>query len=182
MHPKIIEECPDLGIIIGDGPWVYFLIDGLEMYSPIKIGHTGRPPKHGVFERVGETKSHSPKHLIAALPGGEITEKKLHKLFARDRMDGEWFRQTSDLLYLIHIMIQEAGARKIEFGQYVCIKMMEGAVDYWLRKTRNELNFESREMSKFKECHNDPFFQRDFFNQVYGYQAFIMEFFEPKFN
>ncbi len=134
-HPKVGTNHPELGIILGEGPWVYFIQSGLSMDSPIKIGHTSRHLK----ERMSEINiSSSSYHLIAALPGGEPAEKRLHKLFETDRIRGEWFRQTADLLYMIHIMIQEAGTRDSKSGNYLCIKMMKRTVEYWYEKGRQD--------------------------------------------
>lgn len=99
------------GVILGEGPWIYFLKEEENMWSPVKIGFTSRQSKDGGLPRIKEiTKQFRRESLIAALPGSTRLEKFIHKVFDHDRIRGEWFRQTNDLLFLIREMTIESMA------------------------------------------------------------------------
>jgi hypothetical protein len=72
---------------------VYFIqsVDG----GPIKIGIAMSP-----LERLGQIQNMSPVKLriLKTSRGGQRLEKELHRQFAADRLHGEWFAPTKQLL------------------------------------------------------------------------------------
>lgn len=89
---------------------VYFIGAG----SRVKIGYSSDPEK-----RLTELQVGNPDRLtiLATLDGGAVLENTIHAAFARDRLDGEWFRISRELLELINeirryqlapIVLQEA--------------------------------------------------------------------------
>lgn len=78
-----------------EGKHVYFIQAGDD--GPVKIGCT-----QNLKERYAELANGSPLPLtvIGVIPGYRPTEQHLHKLFAADRLHGEWFRPTAALLAL----------------------------------------------------------------------------------
>lgn len=64
----------------------------------IKIGLSQDPQ-----ERVSglSTGSSAPIKLVAVMPGNRQTEQRLHAQFAASRLNGEWFRETPELLAVI---------------------------------------------------------------------------------
>ena len=76
---------------------IYF-IKGKES-TLIKIGSTDN-----VKNRLMGMQTGSPEVLevLATVPFGLIKEKDLHRRFAADRVHGEWFNPSNDLLNFIH--------------------------------------------------------------------------------
>lgn len=86
----------------GDGPrseigFVYFVAPA-EGHDPIKIGFTRVPVR-----RLQNYICHSPFSLVLlGLAHSPLAvERELHNRFERDRLHGEWFRRSSELLSLI---------------------------------------------------------------------------------
>ena len=75
---------------------VYFI--GIEPEGPIKIGHTT-----DIDIRLAKLQHASPYLLtvLAVAPGGSVAETALHRTFASNRIRGEWFERTPELLSLI---------------------------------------------------------------------------------
>lgn len=65
--------------------------------GPIKIGYSVAPE-----ERVKDFQCGNPwkLRLLRAFPGGVEEERELHARFAADRMHGEWFKPTPELVRL----------------------------------------------------------------------------------
>lgn len=66
--------------------------------SPVKIGCSVYP-----MSRLSALMAWSPfpLEILATAPGGTGDERRLHLRFAADRLRGEWFRTTRDLIGLI---------------------------------------------------------------------------------
>lgn len=77
---------------------VYFIQQGYDRNSPIKIGFSKRPN----FRKM-ELQTGNPQRLnfLAIIPGTESDERLLHQRFASTRLEGEWFESTPELLALI---------------------------------------------------------------------------------
>ena len=83
-----------------DAPYsglVYFIQRGLN--GPIKIGFTTKNP----LERVRALQTGSPErlYLLFAKAGTEHDERALHQQFGHDRLMGEWFDLSDDLVGVI---------------------------------------------------------------------------------
>jgi hypothetical protein len=79
----------------GEKPgWVYFVACPATMR--LKIGHT----KGNVYARLAalQTGSASPLRLMAKQPGTIDTERSLHTRFAKQRVQGEWFEVSGEIL------------------------------------------------------------------------------------
>lgn len=76
--------------------YVYFLRHGAD--GPIKIG-TAR--KVGQRTARIQTGAFDKLTLLCAMPGGSALECALHRAFARDRLEGEWFKPSKRLLRLV---------------------------------------------------------------------------------
>lgn len=76
--------------------YVYFIRAGED--GPIKIGIAFNP-----YLRLDELQTGNPYRLrlIGARPGGLADERGLHRTFAADRLEGEWFKPTEALLALV---------------------------------------------------------------------------------
>lgn len=76
--------------------FVYFVqpVNG----GPVKIGVSKHPQS-----RLSSLMSWSPfrLRLLATAPGDEVSEGQLHHRFAKDRLHGEWFRPSPDLMALV---------------------------------------------------------------------------------
>jgi hypothetical protein len=66
--------------------------------GPVKIGVAQKP-----WERLATLQTASPVRLrgVAAWSGSIAEEKALHELFAEDRLEGEWFKPSEELLALV---------------------------------------------------------------------------------
>lgn len=76
--------------------WIYFLRAGTS--GPIKIGTSVN-----VDSRIATLQTGCPDELrlIARIRGGSGVERMLHQKFDRDRIRGEWFKPSSELVELI---------------------------------------------------------------------------------
>ena len=76
---------------------VYFLRP-VGQQGPIKIGCSATPAK-----RLRSVEIWSPVQLemVASAPGGHAHEWTLHSMFGEDRLHGEWFAVTPDLMKII---------------------------------------------------------------------------------
>lgn len=76
---------------------VYFAQE--EGGGPIKIGHTNTPLGSRIsFLQVGNPRR---INVLAAYPGDDAEERRLHRLFAKERLRGEWFSQSDRLMAYI---------------------------------------------------------------------------------
>lgn len=87
------------GVRAAQGSSVYFV----QQFRPdgrgdIKIGRTA-----SLKRRVADLNIGSSAHLsiLGTVPGDEATERRLHERFAADRLRGEWFRASDELLGFI---------------------------------------------------------------------------------
>ncbi len=89
--------------------FVYF-IKPIGMDGPIKIGCANKPE-----QRLIDLMSWCPFPLkiMATVPGGFAEERRLHQMFAADRLRAEWFRTTRELLGFIET-IRETGSLPFE--------------------------------------------------------------------
>lgn len=78
------------------GPVVYFVQLGIG--GPIKIGRTDN-----LRARLNtlQTANHKKVVVLGLLRGQEALERQMHALFHKERMDGEWFRPSMELLRFI---------------------------------------------------------------------------------
>lgn len=69
--------------------------------GPVKIGLARKP-----WERLAALQTANPVRLrgIAAWSGSVDQEKALHELFAADRLEGEWFKPSAELLALVDFL------------------------------------------------------------------------------
>ena len=77
--------------------WTYFIQSGDD--GPIKIGFTSKEdPK----ERLRDLQTGNPAklHLIATISGD--VERELHEQFKHDRISGEWFHASPELVNFIN--------------------------------------------------------------------------------
>lgn len=76
--------------------------------GPVKIGIASKP-----WERIATLQTASPVRLrgLAAWRGSMDEERAIHKLFAEDRLEGEWFKPSADLIALVEWL----GAPTCEF-------------------------------------------------------------------
>src|SRR5262245_59024328 len=79
---------------------VYFLL--AERAGALKIGHA-QDAAHRVIEL--QVASPEPLVLIGTLPGGPALEKRLHEQFRAERLRGEWFRATAEVLATVRRLL-----------------------------------------------------------------------------
>lgn len=72
--------------------WVYFIREG--DYGNIKIGWSQNPKARLAALQTANSKV---LQLLGTVPGHISEEKRLHKYFQRDRVYGEWFRNSNEL-------------------------------------------------------------------------------------
>jgi hypothetical protein len=78
------------GLKDADG-YVYLIDAGMD----VKIGYARNPFKRLALLQTGNSE---PLRLAAAFPGTKQTERELHELFAGDRIRGEWFYPSYELV------------------------------------------------------------------------------------
>lgn len=83
-------------------PTIYF-IQANSPDGPVKIGYTGRR----VSQRLAEGRTFSPEELtvLAEAPGTFADEAKLHRLFSKHRLRGEWFTYGPEIRELVWFLI-----------------------------------------------------------------------------
>ena len=76
--------------------WVYFIREGVQ--GPIKIGWSKSPEA-----RIAalQTANPNPLVLLGKIPGPMEEERRIHSIFDRDRIQGEWFRPSPVLLSFV---------------------------------------------------------------------------------
>lgn len=77
--------------------WVYFIGAG----DVIKIGFSTRLTKRLRDLRYG---THEKLELLAKVKGGRDLERRYHTRFAKDRIKGEWFRATREILAEVRLL------------------------------------------------------------------------------
>ena len=82
---------------------IYFIAN--ESDTAVKVGYTSSNP----LSRLAglQTGHHEKLRLIAVTEGDEAAERRLHSIFASDRLEGEWFRP-SEYLYATIDFLGEA--------------------------------------------------------------------------
>lgn len=84
---------------------VYYIQAGDD--GPIKIGHADDPWKRLSQVQVGHSE---PLRIIAVAQGGAAEEKQTHEKFSEDRIRGEWFRPSAQLIaHIGNIRYRRAG-------------------------------------------------------------------------
>lgn len=86
--------------------YVYFAQQGLG--GAIKIGYSTRPAS-----RLGQlrTSSSQPIRLLCLISGSLSDERELHERFASDRLSGEWFRPSAELIELAEALMAARGVQ-----------------------------------------------------------------------
>lgn len=72
-----------------------------EVHDFIKIGYADAVKKRVKYLQVGGPYD---INILHSTPGGPIEEEYIHRIFAADRVRGEWFRKTPRLLALIKVL------------------------------------------------------------------------------
>lgn len=72
--------------------WVYLITDG---GWAVKIGHARNPEKRLALLQTGTPEQ---LRILAVIDGPPRLERELHELFAGDRIRGEWFHKTRELV------------------------------------------------------------------------------------
>jgi hypothetical protein len=87
---------------------IYFIRSGND--GPIKIGRA-----RDVARRVRtlQTASAAPLVLLGVIPGDGKVERRLHRRFAANRIRGEWFRATPELLAHIDALTRPPAAEPL---------------------------------------------------------------------
>jgi predicted nucleic acid-binding Zn ribbon protein len=90
--PKAIAVLDELG----HDEWVYFVRG--ESTGHIKIGYST-----GCSSRLAQLQASAPERLVmvCTIHGDRRLEKQLHERFAKDRIHGEWFAPSAELLDFI---------------------------------------------------------------------------------
>jgi len=92
---------------------VYFIRAGQS--GPIKIGVASDPQKRAVSI---STASFMPVELLATMDGDHNVERSLHQRFKKDRLNGEWFAPTPELIEFI-MTLEKAENRPRKYpGRY----------------------------------------------------------------
>lgn len=91
-----------LNDILNHSGKVYFIQAGDN--GAIKIGYTDN-----VNKRLKQIQTGNPYklNLLKVINGNYETERTIHKLFSKDRLEGEWFTPTKELLKFIDIGIKD---------------------------------------------------------------------------
>lgn len=76
--------------------YIYFIRK--EKGGPIKIGTTADPGQRLVAIQGANP---DPLCIVGVAAGGRGAENRIHKVFAKDRLHGEWFQPTPRLLALV---------------------------------------------------------------------------------
>lgn len=76
----------------GEQKWIYFIRQG---DGPVKIGSTRRPKRRLAHL---QTANPEPLTLLAAVQMPSSAERFLHECFADERLEGEWFVDSDELL------------------------------------------------------------------------------------
>lgn len=100
---------------------IYFMRAGND--GPIKIGYSNDAKKR---LKVLGTGSHSRLHLLSVVPGGVSLERDFHERFSKDRMHGEWFSPSQDLVKFISTLPQIPPSPEPRRGRKVIIGINHG--------------------------------------------------------
>lgn len=84
--------------------WVYFVV--CERLRLVKIGWSAFPASRFIRLQQGFP---YPLMIVAALPGPKAREAHLHKVYAKQRERGEWFRLTKRLSETIDVARYQHG-------------------------------------------------------------------------
>jgi hypothetical protein len=90
------KSCPKFDEWKDMGSWVYFIQAGEA--GPIKIGKSDDPVAR---LRSLQTAHHQRLILLGTVRGGEPLEKELHRLHEKDRLLGEWFRPSFEVIFMV---------------------------------------------------------------------------------
>ena len=95
----VLQDLSTAAVMLCGGlAMIYFISD--EARKHVKIGYTGNDDASG---RLSQIQIGSPQQLeiIYTMPGSEINERRLHKLFASSYERGEWFRYTFGIAFFL---------------------------------------------------------------------------------
>ena len=95
---------------------IYFIqLDIPKQDGPIKIGYSNNTK--GVFHRLYKHQVSSPYNvkLKLILPGGKEIEKKIHSFFRQEKIRGEWFSPSDDLILFISSFAEFSETVKREY-------------------------------------------------------------------
>ena len=70
--------------------------------GPIKLGFTSKDPQVRLNQL--QNGNHQKLTLLAAADGGEWTEKEIHRLLAKYRIRGEWYRPLVPVLEMVRVI------------------------------------------------------------------------------
>lgn len=76
--------------------------------GPVKIGHSASPSARLTSLQVG---SPSVLRVVATMRGGFEVERTLHRAFAKDRLHGEWFDPSRELMAFIDEISRKGSAQ-----------------------------------------------------------------------
>lgn len=101
--PRICEEDLHEDLATPTDSRIYFVQSGV--IGRIKIGVSMSVEKRLKTLACGAAEQ---LHLLGSIPGGTEEEQRLHIVFARHRVHGEWFRPADDLLEFIRVNARAA--------------------------------------------------------------------------
>ncbi len=78
-----------------------YVIGAQRQRAPVKIGISTEPAKRLDTLR---TSHHEELFILAQGPGGRSEEQGLHRMFASERMRGEWFKRSNGIINLINLL------------------------------------------------------------------------------
>jgi T5orf172 domain len=76
---------------MSDAASFVYIIGSPRPRSPVKIGYSTSPEQRLDDLR---TAHHVDLFILAHGPGGRVEKRALHRMFANERMRGEWFRRS----------------------------------------------------------------------------------------
>ena len=81
--------------------WTFVCVIGGARRGPVKIGMSASPEV-----RLANLQTSYPYRLtiLARFSGGEDEEAAVHRLFRPDRLEGEWFRRSAEILQFIDML------------------------------------------------------------------------------
>jgi len=95
--------------------------------GPIKIGHSDSPIKRLATL---QTSHYEKLTILATVDGGLTTETKLHERFSKDRLHGEWFTPSEELMQYINQHRPQKERGDLKFYCIVCKKEVADGKGY----------------------------------------------------
>ena len=124
---------------------VYFIKNTVT--GNIKIGYSEDPDRRFTALQGG---SDCKLEILVSVPGDFITEKQYHRLFAKDRLSGEWFTASDALKACVNRLIDKFPTAEIILPAFP--RTVEEEVD-WRYKSRSKglKHFENRPPLVFRK-------------------------------